>query len=253
VVRLESAPKLLTTPEQKLELLDATGYLDLALVVHFDEARSEEPAEEFVHEVLVDAAHARLVVVGADFHFGNGRGGDVALLQHMGAEHGFEALAMGLEASADGTIYSSTRIRQLLAGGDVAGAAQLLGRPHEVRGVVVEGDKRGRELGFPTANVTVPGRLCLPADGIYAGTFAGDDGIERLSAISLGRRPTFYETAKASLLEAHVLDFDGALYGQSAKVRFHQRLRGEVKFDSIDALISQMEQDVAAVRARLGA
>jgi riboflavin kinase/FMN adenylyltransferase len=248
VVRPDSAPKLLTTPEQKLELLDATGYLDLAFVLHFDEARSQEPAEEFVREILVDAAHARLVVVGADFHFGKGRGGDVPLLQRMGAELGFEALAMGLEASPDGTIYSSTRIRELLAAGDVHGAAELLGRPHEVRGVVVEGDRRGRELGFPTANVAVSGRCCLPSDGIYAGTFVAADGVERVTAISLGRRPTFYDAADSSLLEAYVLDFDGDLYGQDVRLRFVQHLRGEMKFDSVDALVAQIEQDVAKTR-----
>jgi riboflavin kinase/FMN adenylyltransferase len=248
VVRPESAPKLLTTPEQKLELLDATGYLDLAFVLHFDEARSQEPAEEFVREVLVDGAHARVVVVGADFHFGKGRGGDVPLLQRMGAELGFEALAMGLEASPAGTIYSSTRIRELLAAGDVEGAAELLGRPHEVRGVVAEGDRRGRELGYPTANVAVSNRCCLPADGIYAGTFAGADGTTHMSALSLGRRPTFYESAESSLLEAYVLDFDGDLYGQAAKVRFVEHLRGEQKFDSVDALVAQIERDVAATR-----
>ena len=248
VVRPESAPKLLNTPEQKLELLDATGYLDLAFVLHFDEARSQEPAEEFVREVLVDAAHARLVVVGADFHFGKGRGGDVPLLQRMGAELGFEALAMGLEATRDGTIYSSTRIRELLAAGDVEGAAALLGHPHEVRGVVVEGDRRGRDLGFPTANVAVPGRCCLPADGIYAGSFVAADGVERVTAISLGRRPTFYESADASLLEAYVLDFDGDLYGQDVRVRFVRHLRGEMKFDSVAALVEQIERDVAETR-----
>jgi riboflavin kinase/FMN adenylyltransferase len=251
VVRPESAPCLLTTPDQKLELLDATGYLDLAFVLHFDEARSREPADDFVREVLVEAAHTRLVVVGADFHFGKGRGGDVALLQQMGAELGFEVLGVGLEAAPGGTIYSSTRIRELLAEGDVAGAAALLGRPHGARGTVVEGDRRGRELGYPTANVAVPGRACLPADGIYAGTFVGADGVERMSAISLGRRPTFYESADASLLEAYVLDFDGDLYGQDVRVRFMSRLRGEVKFDSVDALVDQIGQDVADTRRAL--
>jgi riboflavin kinase/FMN adenylyltransferase len=251
VVRPESAPCLLTTPDQKLELLDATGYLDLAFVLHFDEARSREPADDFVREVLVGAAHTRLVVVGADFHFGKGRGGDVALLQQMGAELGFEVLGVGLEAAPGGTIYSSTRIRELLAEGDVAGAAALLGRPHGARGTVVEGDRRGRELGYPTANVAVPGRACLPADGIYAGTFVGADGVERMSAISLGRRPTFYESADASLLEAYVLDFDGDLYGQDVRVRFMSRLRGEVKFDSVDALVDQIGQDVADTRRAL--
>ena len=251
VVRPDSAPKLITTPEQKLELLDATGYLDLCFVLHFDEARSREPADDFVREVLVGAAHARLVVVGADFHFGRARGGDVALLQQMGAELGFEVLGVGLEAAPGGTIYSSTRIRELLAEGDVDGAAALLGRPHEVRGTVVEGDRRGRELGFPTANVAVPGRVCLPADGIYAGTFIGAEGVERMTAISLGRRPTFYEAADTSLLEAYVLDFDGDLYGQAARVRFMSRLRGEVKFDSVDALVGQIERDVADTRRAL--
>jgi riboflavin kinase/FMN adenylyltransferase len=248
VVRPESAPKLLTTPDQKLELLDATGYLDLAFVLYFDEARSREPAEDFVHEVLVEAAHARLVVVGADFHFGKGRGGDVALLQRMGAELGFEVIGVGLEAAAGGTIYSSTRIRELLGDGDVAGAAALLGRPHEARGTVVEGDRRGRELGYPTANVAVPGRCCLPADGIYAGWFRGRDRVARMASISLGRRPTFYESADASLLEAYVLDFDGDLYGQPASVQFVHRLRGEVKFESIDALVAQIAQDVETTR-----
>jgi riboflavin kinase/FMN adenylyltransferase len=251
VVRPESAPRLLTSQEQKLELLDATGYLDLAFVLHFDEARSREPADDFVREVLVAAGHARLVVVGADFHFGRARGGDVALLQRMGAELGFEVLGVGLEAAPGGTIYSSTRIRELLAEGDVDGAAALLGRPHEVRGTVVEGDRRGRELGYPTANVAVPGRVCLPADGIYAGTFIGADGVERMTALSLGRRPTFYDAADASLLEAYVLDFDGDLYGQAARVRFMSRLRGEVKFDSVDALVGQIERDVADTRRAL--
>ena len=252
VVRPESAPKLITTTEQKLELLDATGYLDLCFVLHFDEARSREPAEEFVREVLVHAAHARLVVVGADFHFGKARGGDVALLQRMGAELGFEVIGLGLEAAAGGTIYSSTHIRELLAAGDVAAAATLLGRPHEVRGHVVEGDRRGRELGYPTANVAVPGRCCLPADGIYAGTFLAADGTEHGTAISLGRRPTFYEDADTSLLEAYVLDFDGDLYGQAVKVRFVERLRGEVKFDSVEELVAQIDRDVEDTRRLLG-
>jgi riboflavin kinase / FMN adenylyltransferase len=251
VVRPESAPKLITPPDRKLELLDATGYLDLCFVLHFDEARSRETAEEFVREVLVDAADARLVVVGADFHFGRGRGGDVALLQRMGAELGFEVIGVGLEAAAGGTIYSSTRIRELLAAGDVVGAAALLGRPHEVRGEVAEGDRRGRELGFPTANVQVPVRTCLPADGIYAGTFVAGDGVERLTAISLGRRPTFYEAAADSLLEAYVLDFDGDLYGQQATVRFRERIRGELKFESVDALVEQIGRDVAETRRLL--
>ncbi len=248
VVRSESAPKLLTTPEQKLELLEASGYLDACFVLHFDEERSRETAEDFVRNVLVRGAGARLVVVGADFHFGRARGGDVALLQRMGAELGFEVIGVGLEAAEGGIVYSSTGIRELLAAGDVVGAATLLGRPHEVRGRVEDGDHRGRELGFPTANVAVPSRCCIPADGIYAGTFCSADGLERPAAISLGRRPTFYVNADASLLEAHVLDFDGDLYGQDAKVRFVERLRGEVRFDTVEALVEQIGRDVEATR-----
>ena len=258
VVRPESAPKLLTTPEQKLELLDATGSVDECVVLTFDEARSKEPAEEFVAEVLAGALRARLVVVGADFHFGHRRHGDVPLLQRMGAELGFEVLGLGLVASPDGTIaadgalpYSSTRVRTLLAEGDVQGAAAILGRPHEVRGPVERGDGRGRELGFPTANVTVPQRTCLPADGVYAGTFTGEDGSERPAAISLGRRPTFYAEAGLLLLEAHVLDYTGDLYGQRAAVRFLHRLRPQERFESAGELVAQMERDVAAARRLL--
>jgi riboflavin kinase / FMN adenylyltransferase len=251
VVRPESAPKLLTSLDQKLELLDATGDVDVCCVLTFDEARSHETAEDFVTEVLVEKLRARRVVVGEDFHFGHKRGGNVPLLGRMGAELGFEVLGLALvavEGDGGGTIYSSTRIRELLAEGDVTEAARLLGRPHEVRGIVTEGDRRGRTLGFPTANLTVPSEICLPADGIYAGTFVADDGVSRPAAISLGRRPTFYDHADMSLLEAYVLDFDGDLYGQQAGVRFVERLRGEQRFDSVDALVEQMSRDVEATR-----
>jgi len=199
----------------------------------------------------VDGADARLVVVGFDFHFGRGRGGNVPMLERVGAEHGFEVLGVGLEAGSDGEIYSSTGIRERLAAGDVTGAEAQLGRRYELRGPVIDGDHRGRELGFPTANVAVDTRMCLPADGIYAGTFVADDGVERPTAISLGRRPTFYENADMSLLEAYVLDWSGDLYGQKAKVRFAARLRGEERFDTVDELINQMNKDVEAARRAL--
>jgi riboflavin kinase / FMN adenylyltransferase len=251
VVRPESAPCLLTTLEQRLELLDATGDLDLCWVLTFDEARSKEAAEDFVREVLVDGIGARLVVVGADFHFGHRRGGNVPLLERMGAELGFEVLGLGLvavEGDATAVPYSSTRIRELLAKGDVAEAARLLGRPHEVRGVVERGDQRGAEhLGMPTANLTVPERICLPADGVYAGTFVAEDEVERPAAISVGTRPTFYEDGDV-LVEAYVLDFDGDLYGQRVKVRFREWVRGQERFDSTEALVEQMNADVEATR-----
>ena len=251
VVRPESAPKLLTDLPQRLELLASTG-VDYTLVITFDEARSQESAEDFVREVLAGCLGARAVVVGHDFHFGRGRGGNVPLLQKMGAELGFDVLGISLVADDDsGVVVSSTRIRELLAAGDVQEAAALLGRHHEVPGVVQHGDARGRELGFPTANVAVPGDILLPADGIYAGWYERPDGSVHPAAISLGRRPTFYEEAALSLLEAYLLDFDGDLYDEPARVRFAVRLRDEAKFDSIDALVAQMTRDVEAARTLL--
>jgi riboflavin kinase/FMN adenylyltransferase len=256
VVRPESAPLLLTSLEQKLELLTEVELLDVVCVLHFDEERSHETAEEFVREVLVGLLRARLIVVGADFHFGHKRGGNVALLEQMGTDLGFEVIGLGLvapEDEADHEPYSSTRVRGALAQGDVAVAATLLGRPHEVRGVVMHGDERGRELGFPTANVAVPDEICLPADGIYAGEYRTPDGVWHPAAISLGRRPTFYADAQASLLEANLLDFDGDLYDQPASVRFLERLRGEQRFESVDDLVEQIAKDVEATRRITGA
>ena len=255
VVRPESAPRLLTDLEQKLELLAVTG-IDRALVISFDEARSKEPAEEFVREVLVDCLDARVVIVGEDFHFGHQRRGNVDLLRAMGAELGFEVEGLALvdadgQAAGEGEKASSTAIRHALVAGELERASAMLGRPYEVRGVVAHGDARGRELGFPTANVSVPGDILLPADGIYAGWYERPGEEIHPTAINLGRRPTFYEEAHASLLEAHLLDFDGDLYDEPAKVRFVARLRGEVKFDSVDDLIVQMRVDCDQARAIL--
>jgi len=249
VVRPESAPRLLTNLDQRLELLEATGLVDHAVVLTFDDARRRESAEDFVTEVLNGCLQARLVVVGADFHFGNARRGNVALLERMGRDLGFDVLGLDLVSTDDGGVtYSSTLVRQRLAAGDVRGAAEILGRDHEVRGTVVEGDRRGRELGFPTANVAIPEEICLPAAGIYAGTFTGADGVERPTALSLGRRPTFYTDQPYLLLEAYLLDFSGDLYGQEAAVGFVERIRSEERFDSVDALVAAMNRDVEAVR-----
>lgn len=249
VVRPDSAPKLLTDLDQKLELLADTG-VDYSLVIHFDEARAAESATDFVEEILVNCLHARSVVVGHDFHFGRGRKGNVPLLMEMGAQHGFDVLGIRL-VEDDGAAVSSTEIRKRLAEGDIEGAAALLGRPHEVRGVVAEGDKRGRDLGFPTANVALPNEIQLPADGIYAGWYERPDGAVHPAALSLGRRPTFYEAAEKSLLEAYLIDFEGDLYGEAARVRFVKRLRGEQKFDSIEALTTQIAKDVDQTRVAL--
>ena len=245
VVRPGSAPKQLTSLEQKLELLG--DCVDRTLVVPFDATRAEESAEDFVKEVLVDALSARLVVVGEDFHFGHGRRGNVELLRRLGAEYGFEVVGVGL--TGDGTDpVSSTRIRSLIAEGDVEGAARLLGRPHEVRGPVVRGDGRGGpELGFPTANLAVADDIALPADAVYAGHYRRPDGSVHQAAISVGRRPTFYEPGTAPVLvEAYLLHFDGDLYGEEARVSFAHRLRAEQRFDSIEELVAQMRADVAA-------
>jgi riboflavin kinase/FMN adenylyltransferase len=253
VVRPGSAPLLLTDLDQKLELLASTG-MDYARVVRFDEERSRESAEDFVHELLVDCLGARAVVVGHDFHFGHRRRGNVPLLQQMGADLGFDVLGISLVADGPGgEAVSSTRIRGLLAAGDVASAAKLLGRPHEVRGTVEQGDRRGRDLGYPTANVVVPADVLLPADGIYAGWYQRGAGARHQAAISLGRRPTFHPDATASVLEAHLLDFEGDLYGEAARVGFVARLRGEERFDSVPELLARMADDVAATRAVLAA
>jgi riboflavin kinase/FMN adenylyltransferase len=256
VVRPESAPRLLTDLEQKLELLAATG-VDRCLVIAFDEARSREPADDFVRTVLVDALGAREVVVGEDFHFGHQRKGNVALLREMGDELGFAVDGMALvdasgePAGAQADRASSTAIRHALVEGDLARAEAMLGRPHEVRGIVAHGDKRGRELGYPTANVSVPGDILLPADGIYAGWFQRADGTVLPAALSLGRRPTFYVEAHASLLEAHVLDFDDDLYDEHVRVRFVERLRGEERFDRVEDLVAQIGRDCERARAVL--
>jgi riboflavin kinase/FMN adenylyltransferase len=252
VVRPESAPRLLTDSEQKVELLATTG-IDLTVMLHFDEQRAVESAEEFVEEVLVQCVRARAVVVGVDFHFGHLRRGNVALLAQMGERHGFEVFPVDLLDRADGVHepISSTAIRRALAGGEVDVAARLLGRPFEVRGRVVKGDERGRLLGFPTANVLVPESMCVPADGVYAGYYERPGGERLPCAINLGRRPTFYEHADHSLLEVHLLDFTGDLYGEEAKVTFLQFLRSERKFDGIDSLVAQLKHDITEARGAL--
>ena len=248
VVRPESAPRILTDLETKLELLAATG-VDYTVVVHFDEARSREPASEFVQTVLVDCLNAKLVVVGHDFHFGHNREGNVALLQALGPDLGFDVLGLDLFEAGD-TAVSSTRVRTALSAGDIATANALLGRPHRLRGTVVQGEARGRELGFPTANISVSPELCLPADGVYAGWYTRPDGTRHRTAVSVGSKPTFYAEG-AVVVEAYLLDFAGDLYGEPALVEFIAQLRGQARFDDIDALIAQMDRDVAEARKLL--
>jgi riboflavin kinase/FMN adenylyltransferase len=257
VVRPGSAPLLLTDLDQKLALLAAAGP-DLTVVLHFDAQRAAEPAEEFVAEVLVGCLNARAVVVGHDFHFGRDREGDVALLQRMGARLGFDVTGIRLLRSppapgqeGEAEAVSSTRVRRLIAGGDVGAAAQLLGRWYELRGVVGHGDKRGRELGFPTANLEVGKEMQLCADGVYAGWYLRPDGTRHQTAVSVGRQPTFFTSRPYSLVEAHLLDFQGDLYDEMGTVELVAQLRGQVKFGSVDGLIDQMTVDVARTRRAL--
>ena len=249
VVRPESAPLLLTDTEQKLELLAATG-VDATIVVPFGEREAQETARSFAERVFVDALQVRELIVGEDFHFGHRRSGDVALLRMMGAEHDFavEPLVLVTHATDGNSPTSSTAIRAALKQGDVRAAALMLGRDHELRGVVVQGDQRGRTIGVPTANVAVPANMCLPAEGVYAGFAVLADRSRHACAINLGRRPTFYADAEHALLEAHLLDFDGDLYGQRIAVSFRERLRGERAFAGIDELKAQLQADLVAAR-----
>ena len=252
VVRPRSAPRLLTTLEQKLELIDAQG-IDYAYVVHFDAERAGTHPDVFVEQVFVDALHAKAIVVGEDFHFGRGRSGNVDALRKIGEEWDFEVHALELIQHSDEARepVSSTKIRRALAGGDVARAALMLGRPYEVRGTVQEGDRRGQLIGFPTANIPVTKMMAWPADAVYAGWCDLPDGSRHPCAINIGRRPTFYEHAEQSLLEAHLIDFDGDLYGVQVAVSFGAFLRSERKFEGIDQLAIQLKKDVDEARKLL--
>jgi riboflavin kinase/FMN adenylyltransferase len=259
VVRPESAPKLLTDLPHRLELLASTG-VDGVLVARFDASRAAQAAEDFVLRVLVDQLRVRLVVVGQNFHFGRGRVGDLALLAKLGESYGFDVEGVELVAGDRGRAgdsggsgpISSTRIRALLAEGQVEEAAELLGRDHEVRGTVVRGDGRGgAELGCPTANVAVDPAIALPKLGIYAGYADGPGFTDAPMVASLGVRPTYHSSADP-LLEVHLIDFEGDLYGAELKVRFRRRLRDEVAFSSSAELVAQIERDLADARRTLG-
>ena len=246
IVRPESAPLLLCDLDHKLELLAETG-VDYTLVVEFTPEQAEVPAEVFARQVLVDCLQARAVVVGADFHFGKGRRGNVETLGVVGEEFGYEVIGLPLvkHLTGEGEVISSTSIRAALSDGDVEKAHRLLGRPFEVRGVVTPGDRRGRTIGFPTANIPTTTDLQVPADGVYAAWYIKEDGKQYPAAVNIGKRPTFYDDADRSLIEAHLIGFRGDLYGESAKVRFVRRLRGERKFEGIEALKEQLVKDVA--------
>ncbi len=236
VVSPSRAPKLLTDLPRKAELIASLGVQEM-IVVPFDDAFAAKRADEFIDEVLVRLLGARQVSVGENFRFGHRAEGDVELLRAQGE---FATTVHPL-LEVDGEIVSSSHIRNLVAAGEVARAARLLGGPFTMRGEVVHGEKRGRELGFPTANIVPDERLACPAHGVYACAVDG-----ATAAVSIGVRPTF-ETGAAELIEAHLLDFTGNLYGAEVQIAFLQRLRGERRFDSAEALIEQMRIDVQAV------
>ena len=250
VLRPEHAPVTITDIETRAGLLHAAG-VDDVLALPFDRDMAAWTPEEFIRRVLVDTLHASAVVVGANFRFGNRASGDVATLVAAGEEHGFSAEGIALEGGPQ--VWSSTYVRTCLAAGDVEGAAEALGRPYAVRGVVVEGDHRGRELGFPTANVP-PDDLAVPTDGVYAGRLRvlGPTGDALPAAISVGTNPTF-AGERARRVEAYVLDRDDLeLYGRTVEITFVARIRGMVRFDSVDDLVETMADDVVKARELLG-
>jgi riboflavin kinase/FMN adenylyltransferase len=237
--------RLLTTLDQRLELLDAARVSVVGLL-DFDQALRRLEAPRFVEEVVVGAMRARLVVVGSDFRFGYERRGDISMLAAMGRRLGFRTV--GIEPVASGGTISSTRIRDLVVAGAVGQATALLGRPHAVRGTVVEGDRRGRTIGFPTANLAVDPEVALPANGVYAVRvdWLGD----RFEGVSnVGVRPTF--GGLVVVVETHLLDFDGDLYGETLDVSFIERIRDEQRFDGVDALVGQIRRDVDRARSLL--
>lgn len=233
----------------KVEGLAAAGMRHL-LLLRFNAALTAMPAEAFVHRVLVERMAAREVWVGGDFRFGHKRGGDFALLESMGRELGFTARAMPA-VKVDGERVSSSRIRECLAAGDFAAARRLLGRPFAIGGHVAHGNRLGRELGYPTANVPL-GRRVPPVEGVFAVRVrVQGDAVVHPGVASLGVRPTVNEVPEP-LLEAHLFDFDGDLYGRRIHVAFEAKLRDEEKFDGVDALVAQMHDDAAAARRLLG-
>ena len=262
VLRPGSEPALLTTLDRKVELLGDAG-MQVVLVLEFTRELSEVGAEAFATQVLFDGLAARAVVVGENFRFGHKAAGDPALLAELGRPRGVEVVAVPLRTAGD-EVVSSTRVRAELAAGDVTAAAASLGRPHAVEGVVVAGDGRGRPvLGIPTANLAVAPGIAIPADGVYAGhlTDAGPErsgepqggapdnrGVVRPAAISVGTNPQFGTDRR---VEAHVLDFDGDLYGHRVSVSFAHHLRDQATFADLDELVAQIKADVDQTRRLL--
>ena len=247
VIRPEVAPPALVPVSTRAELLAAAG-ADHVLVLPFGRERSEQSAEDFVDDVIVGLLHAKAVVVGADFRFGHRAAGDVTLLEQLGTKHEFAVERVEPEGDARVERWSSTYVREQVAEGDVAAAAEALGRPFRIEGVVVRGHERGRALGFPTANVPARSGEVIPADGVYAGwlTRLDEPGAQPWpAAISVGTNPTFDGVERS--VEAYVIGRDDLeLYGIPVAVDFVDRIRGQERFDTVRALIERMQDDVDA-------
>ena len=241
VVAPDSAPKLLTSLEIKADLIAALGVEEL-VVIPFDGTFAAQSPQEFIDHVLVEQLGAERVSVGENFRFGHRARGDAALLTEQRA---FETRVSRL-VELDGEIISSTHIRGLVAAGEVATAARFLGAPFHMRGTIAHGDKRGRTLGFPTANLVPDPRLVVPDHGIYA-CRAEIDGETHVAAVNVGVRPTF-KTGRGLLVEAFLLDFERDVYGRELRLDFIERLRGERRFESVEALVAQMGADVEQTR-----
>jgi riboflavin kinase/FMN adenylyltransferase len=242
VVAPQHTPKLLTTPARKAELIASLGVREM-VVIPFDAEFAKRSAQEFIDGVLVGALGARSVAIGENFRFGHKAQGDPRLLR--GDERFATTVHPLLEV--DGEIVSSSHIRGLVLAGELAEARRLLGAPFKLCGEVVHGDERGRELGFPTANIVPDEAFVCPGHGVYACLADG-----RPAAVSVGVRPTF-KTGRGELIEAYLLDFDGDLYGQELCLEFLERLRGERRFDTAEALVEQMHRDVARTRELVAA
>jgi riboflavin kinase/FMN adenylyltransferase len=265
VVRPGSHPAQLTTLHRRAQLVEQLG-VDVFCVLPFTAELSRLHADEFVHEFLVDRLHAAVVVVGENFTFGRHAEGTIDVLTRLGERFGFEVESDRLlsgptqpaEGNPDGSVtFSSTYVRACIDAGDIVAAAAALGRHHRLEGIVVRGVGRGgRELGFPTANLSTPQHSAIPGDGIYACWFthrpsrSAEPGATRPAAVSIGSNPTFSGTERT--VEAYVLDVDSDFYGEHVELDFVRRLRGMERFDSVDGLIDQMRQDVADTREALG-
>lgn len=250
IVRPGVVPKYLQPLDSKVTALLAEN-IDLVYVIEFTHQFSQRSAVDFIDHTLCGPINAKGVVVGGNFRFGHGAEGNVDMLADEGRTHGFEVDAVPL-LEEDGTPISSTVIREHVLAGQVEWAARALGRPHVLEGPVVKGQERGRSIGFPTANVEVDDRMCLPADGVYAGhaTVVGDGTIWQ-TAISIGTNPTFGGSRRT--VEAYVLDADLDVYGNHMALSFEHRIRDQVRFDDVDTLVAAIEADVQDTRRLLGA